>query len=158
MSSECLAGVDGIPVTAVQWKDNRMVTLLSTFVGKEPVSEVQRYDKKLKKRIPLKCPEIIQIYNKHMGGVDLLDSIIGRYRIAMRSKKWYFKLFYHFLDMALVNAWLLYRRVYGNNVTIPLAKFRQEIVVALCQAGIMCTPTRGRKRKEETNKYKKRGI
>ena len=84
-----------------------------------------------------------------MGGVDLLDSIIGRYRIAMRSKKWYFKLFYHFLDMSLVNAWLLYRRVYENEATIPLAKFRQEIAVALCQSGMISTPTRGRKKKRD---------
>lgn len=156
-SAECLAGVDGIPITAIQWKDNKTVSLLSTFVGKEPISEVQRFDKKLKKRIPVECPKVVQVYNKHMGGVDLLDSIIGRYRIAMRSKKWYFKLFYHFLDMSLVNAWLLYRRAYENEATIPLAKFRQEVAVALCQSGMISTPTRGRKKKEETKNYKKRG-
>jgi len=86
-SAEFLAGVDGILITAIQWKDNKTVSLLSTFVGKEPISEVQKFDKKLKKRIPVECPKVVQIYNKHMGGVDLLDSIIGRYRIAMRSKK-----------------------------------------------------------------------
>lgn len=94
-----------------------------------------------------------------MGGVDLLDSIIGRYRIAMRSKKWYFKLFYHFLDMSLVNAWLLYRKSKEKEDTIPLAKFRQEVTIALCQTGTLSTPTRGRKRKvdEILTNYKKRG-
>lgn len=33
------------------------------------------------------CPYVITTYNKHMGGVDLLDSLIGRYKIIMRSKK-----------------------------------------------------------------------
>jgi len=80
-----------------------------------------------------------------MGGVDLLDSIIGRYRIAIRSKKWYFKLFYHFLDVSLVNVWLLYRRAYENEATISLVKFRQEVAVTLCQSGMISTPTRGRK-------------
>lgn len=110
-------------------------------------------------RVPVDCPRVVQVYNRHMGGVDLLDSIIGRYRITMRSKKWYFKLFYHFLDMSLVNAWLLYRRARENKNTIPLAKFRQEVAVALCQTGTLSTPTRGRKRKvdEIVNNYKKRG-
>jgi len=115
--------------------------------------------KKNKKRVPVECPKVIQIYNKHMGGVDLLDSIIGRYRIAMISKKWYFKLFYHFLDMSLVNAWLLYRKSKEKEDTIPLAKFRQEVTIALCQTGTLSTPTRGRKRKvdEILTNYKKRG-
>ncbi|KAF0707183.1 piggyBac transposable element-derived protein 3-like, partial [Aphis craccivora] len=82
----------------------------------------------------------------HMGGVDLLDSIIARYRIAMRSKKWYLELFFHFMDVTMVNAWLLYRKKKEN--TMSLADFRREIVVSLCMQGSnICTPTtRGRKR------------
>lgn len=83
-----------------------------------------------------------------MRGVDLLDSIIGKYRISMKSKKWYFKHFYHFLDMSQVNAWLLYGRLYKNEAIIPRAKFRQEVAVALCQSEKICTPTRGRKKKK----------
>jgi len=48
----------------------------------------------------------------------------------------------------------LYRRTYENEATVPLAKFRQEVAVALCQSGMISTPTRGRK-KEETKNYKK---
>lgn len=91
-----------------------------------------------------------------MRGVDLLDSIIGRYRISMKSKKWYFKHFYHFLDMSQVNAWLLYGRLYKNETTIPRAKFRQEVAVALLTLLIwknMYSDTR-KKKKEETNNYK----
>lgn len=45
-----------------------------------------------------------------MGGVDLLDSLIALYRNKVRSKKWYHRLVFHFLDMITVTTWLLYRR------------------------------------------------
>ena len=45
-----------------------------------------------------------------MGGVDKMDSLVGFYRIFIRSQKWYLRIFFHFMDVALANAWLLYRR------------------------------------------------
>ncbi|KAG1924641.1 piggyBac transposable element-derived protein 3-like [Pimephales promelas] len=49
----------------------------------------------------------VAVYNKSMGGVDLLDSLIALYRTKIRSKKWYHRIVFHMLDMTLVNAWLL---------------------------------------------------
>jgi len=34
----------------------------------------------------VKCPSIIKEDNRYMGGVDLLDSLIGRYKIKIRTK------------------------------------------------------------------------
>uniref|UniRef100_A0A8D8VY63 PiggyBac transposable element-derived protein domain-containing protein n=1 Tax=Cacopsylla melanoneura TaxID=428564 RepID=A0A8D8VY63_9HEMI len=53
-----------------------------------------------------------------MGGVDLMDSLLARHRILLGSKKWYFKIFFHLIDMAMVNAWLLSRRVHGDGLTL----------------------------------------
>jgi hypothetical protein len=101
--------------------------LLSTLAGKIPMHQVERYDRKHKKRVTVDCPEIVKAYNKHMGGVDLLDSIMGRNKIKIRSKKWYFRLFYHLLDMSIVNAWLLYKSVETGKTnpkeTLKLSKF-----------------------------------
>lgn len=60
-----------------------MVTLLSTYCGKDPISVVKRYDKKIKTQIVVDCPFLIKEYNRHMGGVDSLDSHIGRYKIKI---------------------------------------------------------------------------
>lgn len=124
--------------------------LLSTFVGSDPVSNVKRYDRSRKEHIFISYPKIVQIYNKHMGGVDLLDSLIGRYRIIMRSKKCYFRIFYHLIDVAIINSWILYRRVYSirNPVSqskeLQLPNFMIELAETLLKIGSSSTPKRGR--------------
>ena len=64
-------------VVAVRWYDNRPVDLLSSYIGVEPVTEVQRYDKKKKTKriIKVSCPAIVKEYNKFMGGIDLHDML-----------------------------------------------------------------------------------
>lgn len=111
---------------------------MSNFCGKNPELSVERFDKKLGRKITVDCPNIVSEYNKFMGGVDLLDSFIGRNKIKIRSKKWYMRLFYHLVDTALVNAWLLYKRAElqkGNNVKDTLADFRLKVGETLCKMG-----------------------
>ena len=89
---------------------------------------MKRFDKKEKKRVEVPSPNLVLEYNKHMGGVDLLDSSLGRYKISMRTRKWYCRIFYHLVD--IINAWLLYRRKerqIGNTATMSMEKFRAEI-------------------------------
>ncbi|KAJ8348980.1 hypothetical protein SKAU_G00275690 [Synaphobranchus kaupii] len=72
----------------VKWYDNRSVTLLSDYTGAQPVTEVDRWDRKRKMITKVPCPAVVKEYNKNMGGVDLLDSLIALYRNKIRSKKW----------------------------------------------------------------------
>ncbi|GFV91637.1 piggyBac transposable element-derived protein 3 [Trichonephila clavipes] len=78
-----------ISVTA--WKDNKTVTMALTFAGEKTLGKVMRYDR-TKNCVEIIRSHVIEEYNKHMGGVDLLDSIIARHKILMRSKKWRFLL------------------------------------------------------------------
>jgi len=158
----CVTKVRGTDITAVVWKDTKVVNLLSTFVGADPVMKVKRFDKKLKKHVEVDCPAIIKTYNKHMGGVDLLDGLLGRHKIKTRSRKWYIRLFYHMLDVTIVNSWLLHRRIQegkGENKTLTLVQFRKELAISLCKVGQVTTPKRGRPSKEiQDNIEKKRKL
>jgi hypothetical protein len=130
------ATVDGIRQTALKWYDNKPVHLLSTFVGSEPTSLVKRWDKKQKSRIIVCCPNSVQFYNKFIGGVDLMDSLIALYRTDIRSKKWYLKIFFHLLDLAVVNSWLLHPRdcdyfeIKKKN-QLPLLQFKSHLCSVL---------------------------
>ena len=97
-------------ISAVRWMDSKAVTLLSSKTGLEPMQEAQRWVKKdhAFKTIPL--PAVIADYNSHMGGVDLLDAFLMSFRFKMRSRRWYIYLFWHFVMVAIVNSWNIYRR------------------------------------------------
>lgn len=120
------------PVVFLAWKDNKVVSMVSTYRGSLPVKTIQRYDRKEKVRRDVKCPALIDIYNKHMGGVDTMDAMIGRQKIKIKSKKWYLKLFFHLVDIAIVNAWLLARRVNAIDKNTTAWKFRVEVAQTLC--------------------------
>lgn len=109
---EHVANYEGVDISVTTWKDNKLVTLASTYVGAEPAETVNRYDKKQRRQITIPCPKIIKDYNAHMGGVDLMDSFLGRYRIEIKSTKWYIRLFYHMIDMAVIKPWVLFIKNY----------------------------------------------
>lgn len=54
-------------------------------------------------------PKCIQDYNTHMGGVDLHDQFVSRYRVNIHSKKWWWPCFSWALNSAMVNSWCYYR-------------------------------------------------
>ncbi|KAJ8913987.1 hypothetical protein NQ315_008979 [Exocentrus adspersus] len=70
-------------------------------------------------------PNVIGTYNSHMGGTDLMDENISRYRIGVRGKKWWWCLFTWMLDACMQNAWQLHKKSKG---TLPQLEFRREIV------------------------------
>lgn len=43
---------------------------------------------KYKKYVETESPKTVDVYNYHMGGVDLLDSLQEHYRTQLRSRKW----------------------------------------------------------------------
>ncbi|CAG4993290.1 unnamed protein product [Parnassius apollo] len=67
----------GIDVATVAWKYNEVINLASSFAGEISEDKVQRYDSKNKRYVNIDCPNIVREYNRHMRGVDLIDSIMG---------------------------------------------------------------------------------
>lgn len=97
-------------IVVVRWLDNSAVQLSSTHAALEPMTTVQRWDRKAHKYVSVSCPAIIREYNEHMGGVDLFDMLMSLYRVDHKSIKWYRRVFLWAINVAVVNGWLLYRR------------------------------------------------
>ncbi|CAN9509212.1 unnamed protein product [Ophioblennius macclurei] len=134
------AVVDNVEIRAVKWFDNRGVIVASTFASAQPVYITQRWDRKLKRNVSVECPSIVSLHKKFKGGVDALDALISYHRIHVRSKKYYHRLFFHFVDMVIVNSWLLYRRDCESLGVLrkkqkDLLTFRGSIAQALCMEG-----------------------
>ena len=65
-----------------------------------------------------------------------MDSCIGRYRMFFESRKWYHRIFFHSVDEALCNAWLLYKRDFaacneGTGKPLSLYQFKADISYVL---------------------------
>lgn len=58
-------------------------------------------------KVPVFCPTGISDYIKYMGGVDKFDQYMAAYTISQKSRRWWIKLFYYFIDTVIVNSYIL---------------------------------------------------
>ena len=70
-------------VAMCQWKDNRPVCLTSNFHEAEPISMAQKWSAIKRSHAYISQPHVAKAYNKHMGGVDLLDRFISDYTVDL---------------------------------------------------------------------------
>lgn len=96
-------------ICLVKWFDTRPVHLASSIFEAQPEKECKRWSKTDQKYIEIKQPDLIKKYNSYMGGVDLLDRVIGMYAMRSRTNKWTIRAIYHFVDFAVAAAWLEYK-------------------------------------------------
>lgn len=99
------------------------------FIDSFLIDKVKRFCKASREHVDVLCPQIVKHYNRHMGGVDLADTLIALYQTSIKSHRWYLNIFSQILDMCINNGWLLCRRHYKcSNIKIKadhLKQFRQ---------------------------------
>ena len=71
-----------------KWNDNSIFNIASNFTSHIPTETVKRRMKK-KTDARVTQPKLIKQYNLGMGGVDVMDRLLGTYRPMIRGKKWY---------------------------------------------------------------------
>ena len=54
-------------------------------------------------------PEAVKFYNSTKFGVDVLDQMARKYTVNAASRRWPVQFFYNILDLAAINAHILYR-------------------------------------------------
>lgn len=94
-----------------------------------------------KKKIEISRPFAVQEYNNFMGGVDMMDRMIAHYPHGFENRKWYLRIFFHLVNMAIVNSWILYRKSVDGNMS--LLKFKGSVVWTMLE--LQKAKKRGRK-------------
>jgi len=136
-------------VAVTVWKDHKEIYLISNAY---PVSGDQTVPRKRKEdgvveEVP--CPPALPGCNKFMGGVDQNDQKKSYYAISRKSRRWWLRIFWHFLDVAVVNAHCLYlenrQRVFHPPLLphppMDVLAFRCALIHAFCDGFTARKPT-----------------
>ncbi|KAG5892502.1 hypothetical protein JTB14_015412 [Gonioctena quinquepunctata] len=78
----------------------------------------------------MNCAQIVDDYNKHMGGVDQADRLRQAYCIKRRSRKWWHRLCFGIVDIAFVNSYILYKKLNPED-HLTLLDFRRGVALGL---------------------------
>ncbi|XP_063219241.1 piggyBac transposable element-derived protein 4-like [Bacillus rossius redtenbacheri] len=95
-------------VAAIKWMDRKPVTILTTSNNPMCTTTVSRKNKD-GTSCHVSCPTGIATYNEIMGGIDHFDQLRERYAIGRRSRKWWHRIMYYLIDLAIVNAFILWK-------------------------------------------------
>ena len=140
MRSWFLRLLDGLQYqdTFDQMVRQQILVVGSSFSGVECTNTVERYDLEQKKKVKNDCPDMVSQYDGSMGRVYLADMLIALYRT--NHQRWYLRLIFHCVDIAKVNAWLLYRRHFqqkevGKKLQMNVRTFTTQIASAFAPAG-----------------------
>ena len=129
-------------VVIMQWKDNKAVSVMSSFhAGHEHTTTKRntRVNGERKVKI-IQQPNAVHQYNQYMGGVDRSDQLIGNYNVLRKTNKYWKTLFFHLLDIAVVNSYILFlemRKLHPGILAMQRPanfgqrQFREELLMQL---------------------------
>ncbi|XP_021344408.1 piggyBac transposable element-derived protein 4-like [Mizuhopecten yessoensis] len=112
---------------AVKYHDKQDVHMLST-IHKATVSVLDKVDCNTNQQVAK--PTCIADYIAVMGGVDLSDQI-NHYSCLRKTSKWYKKLFFHLLNVCIINAYILFKKFGPND---GCKKEHQAFRMAVCES------------------------
>ncbi|XP_041639072.1 piggyBac transposable element-derived protein 4-like [Cheilinus undulatus] len=127
-------------VLFLQWRDAKEVLLCSTLHTAHTDDKVKRRVRNAEGQGVLKdvsIPPAAKDYNQFIGGVDFSDSLIGYYSVNHKTRMWYKTFFYHFMDVAIVNAYILHKEIAKSKGEVPLPQkaFRETLAQELAEVG-----------------------
>ena len=114
-------------VVVISWYDNKTVLTILNYLGKTPVAQYKRYDKKKKETITIDHLASVTVYNKFMGGIDKSDMMLALYRTRFRTRKWYQWIATQLFSQACVNSWIIHRSLHVANNGLTYLEFLLNI-------------------------------
>lgn len=148
-TGECVSAISTNPnMMCCKWKDKRDVHMLST-VHKPVMKKTNKIDKHENNVLK---PDCVIDYNANMGLVDKSDMQISFNTTSRKSIKWYKKIFFHLLDICVLNSGIICSTL--EKKTLKLPEFRLKLIEQLLHAHILSddiiSPSRvGRKPKDD---------
>ena len=118
---------------ALQWRDERVVTMLSSVYNTQYEDEERTLGNQQSTTVA-KLVVISQYTStKYMGGVDKADHYCGSYAFLRKTAKWWRKMFFWLFEVAIVNSFILHnvqRKEKGLRI-VTHKKYRKNLVIQL---------------------------
>ncbi|KAK2726516.1 hypothetical protein QYM36_000818 [Artemia franciscana] len=83
-----------------------------------------------KKKVVFERPFTAKEYNKYIGG------ICGMWVCGMEVYTWYMRLFHHFIDVTVVNSWVIHRKLVPG-IKSDFLEFKAPVPVSLLNKGMI---------------------
>ena len=125
-----------------KWHDNSIVNIASNHFTHEPVHCIKRRVRGQGTN-EVTQPNIIRLYNKGIGGVDLMDRLLGSYRPMIRAKIWWRPLMTNLLYISIVAAWKFYCVLHQKDAKITHFEFRRNISLVLTKSSKIRNQSQG---------------
>ena len=138
----CMRWVRDPPCLVLQWVENKVVSMITTVGNANDHVQVSRKQRNAGTwtNILVQQPRIFQTYNLKMNAVDRSDQILSTFNIQHKCLRWWKTLFFHLIDMAVVNSYILFLEHKANNpndIERPAGysqcHFRDELVRQICE-------------------------
>ena len=118
------------------WKDSRVVLVMSTaYPGhaseKHASRTVVNLSTGIAECVEIQHPLVVEKYNQFMGGVDKSDQFLAYHNILRKTVRYWKTLFYHLVDIAVVNAFIIYNILPHRNRRRIISEndFRDSLVL-----------------------------
>lgn len=122
-------------ILCVKYSDKRDVYMMSNLHQETTTRKRVRG----RHEVFVQKPDCIIDYNNHMGGVDRIDQMLAPYNATRKTLKWYRKLAVHFIQLGMLNAYILYEKDAGNK-QLSFLKFQSAVIEGLLSCGEVDVP------------------
>ena len=137
-------------IAFIKWYDNKSVILLGGHLEEiTSISTVQRRLNGSSSKIPVNCQNGIKLCSSKTGGVDLMDQLKSAYQLYPRSKfRFYLRLFFDLFDVALVNSFIVYKKLENKDPTLKEFKIctALKLIASFFSRKLSCPKHRPSKR------------
>ena len=120
------------PLLCLKFKDKKDVCMLTMCHDETMVKPPRSRGRPRTEDDTQLKPQCIVDYNNNMGSVDRQDAVLQPYSTARKSMKWYKKLLFHLLQVALLNAHVLYSKSAGNKTFL---QFSHDVIADVILSG-----------------------
>lgn len=122
------------PLSVIKYLDGNYVFMLTTVDNIDPIPTRNRdQDGNIVSR-----PHAVVQYDRYMGGVDRADQMIS-YHQVLGSVKWWKKVFFYTISVAVVNAYIIYKEVTTTRPLLLQRIFRRDLIKELVTSAGMPT-------------------